>query len=103
MDKLIKAREEISSIDREMAALFVRRMNAVRDVSEYKSEHGLPIYDAAREESLLAANAALVENDELRGYYVEFLRDTMKISRRFQEKLTEGMRVAFCGVEGAFA
>ena len=103
MDKLIKAREEISSIDREMAALFVRRMNAVRDVSEYKSEHGLPIYDAAREESLLAANAALVENDELRGYYVEFLRDTMKKSRRFQEKLTEGMRVAFCGVEGAFA
>ena len=103
MDKLIKAREEISSIDREMAALFVRRMNAVRAVSEYKSEHGLPIYDASREEALLTANAALVEDDELRGYYVEFLRDTMKISRRFQEKLTEGMRVAFRGVEGAFA
>ena len=52
--KLIKAREEISAFDREMASLFVRRMNAVRIVSEYKTEHGLPVYDAAREESLLA-------------------------------------------------
>lgn len=103
MDKLIKAREEISAVDREMASLFVRRMNAVRIVSEYKTEHGLPVYDAAREESLLARNAAYIDDDELRGYYVEFLQNTMKISKRFQEKLTVGMRVAFCGVEGAFA
>ena len=68
MDKLTQAREEISAVDREIAALFVRRMNAVRIVSEYKAEHGLPIYDAAREESLLTKNASHIENDELRGY-----------------------------------
>lgn len=103
MDKLTKAREEISAVDREMAALFVRRMNAVRAVSEYKTEHGLPVYDAAREETLLTKNASYIVDDELRGYYMDFQRNAMRVSRRFQEKLMRGMRVAFCGVEGAFA
>ena len=102
MDKLTKAREEISAVDREMAALFVRRMNAVRAVSEYKTEHGLTVYDAAREETLLTKNASYIEDDELRGYYMDFQRNAMRVSRRFQEKLMCGMRVAFCGVEGAF-
>lgn len=103
MDKLTKAREEISAVDREIAALFVRRMNAVRTVSEYKTEHGLPVYDAAREEALLTKNASYIEDDELRGYYMDFQRNAMRVSRRFQEKLMCGMRVAFSGVEGAFA
>ncbi len=103
MDKLIKAREEISKIDKEIAALFEQRMNAVRMVSEYKREHGLPILDGAREEALIERNSTYIENDEIRSYYVDFLRNTMKTSRQFQAKLMNGMRVAFSGVEGAFA
>jgi len=103
MDKLIKARTEIEDIDKEMAELFVKRMHAVRSVSEYKTEHGLPIYDPQREEALIAKNSSRVENDQLRSYYIEFLRDTMKISRQYQEQLANGMRVAFSGVPGAFA
>ncbi|MBQ9747537.1 MAG: chorismate mutase [Clostridia bacterium] len=103
MDKLIRAREEISSVDKEIAALFERRMNAVRLVSEYKIEHGLPIYDADREASLIRRNASYIKDDELRSYYVDFLQNTMKVSRQFQAKLSNGMRVAFSGVEGAFA
>ena len=74
MDKLIKAREEISAVDQEIAALFERRMNAVREVSAYKIKHGLPVYDAVREDALIEKNSALITDDELRGYYVEFLR-----------------------------
>ncbi len=103
MDKLIKARNEISAIDAQIAVLFEKRMNAVRDVSAYKIEHGLPVYDPTREEALIEANAKRIKDDELRSYYVEFLRDTMKVSRQFQEKLSTGMRVAFSGVEGAYA
>ena len=103
MDKLIEAREIISGVDKEIAALFEKRMNAVRLVSEYKIEHGLPIYDGARENALIEKNSALIESDELRPYYVDFLRNTMRVSRSFQGKLSEGMRVAFSGVEGAFA
>lgn len=103
MDQLVQAREQINRIDREMAELFCRRMEAVREVSAYKSEHGLPVYDGTREEAVIKNNSERITNDEMRSYYVEFLRDTMKISRRYQEKLSTGMRVAFCGVEGAFA
>ncbi len=103
MDKLTQAREIISGVDREIAALFEKRMNAVRLVSEHKLEHGLPILDVAREEALIERNASYIENDELRSYYVDFLRNTMKVSRQFQAKLANGMRVAFSGVEGAFA
>lgn len=103
MDKLIKAREEISTVDQEIAALFERRMNAVREVSAYKIEHGLPVYDAAREDSLIEKNSTLIKDDELRGYYVEFLRNTMQVSRHYQETLSMGMRVAFSGIEGAYA
>ena len=103
MDKLMQAREAIGAIDKEIAALFEQRMNAVRLVSEYKIEHGLPIYDAAREDALIAKNTAMIGDEELRSYYVDFLRNTMRVSRNFQAKLSEGMRVAFSGVEGAFA
>ena len=103
MDKLTQARQIISSVDKEIAALFEKRMDAVRLVSEYKIENGLPIYDGDREAALIERNSALIEKEDLRPYYVDFLRNTMRVSRHFQAKLAEGMRVAFSGVEGAFA
>ncbi len=103
MDRLKKAREEIDAVDREMAELFVRRMHAVELVSDYKRDHGLPIFDAVREEAVVAKNAARVENEAMRPFYVEFLRDTMKASRHYQRSRMEGMQVAFSGIEGAYA
>ena len=103
MDQLQQAREEIDRVDKEMAQLFVRRMRAVEMVSDYKREHGLPIFDAAREDAVVAKNSARVEDEDLRPYYVEFLQDTMKASRHYQRKRLEGMKVAFSGIEGAFA
>lgn len=103
MDQLKKAREEIDQVDQEMAKLFLRRMKAVEAVSDYKQLHGLPVFDAEREEAVVRKNSSRFEEEEIRPYYVEFLRDTMKASRHYQEKRLNGMRVAFCGVEGAFA
>ena len=105
MDKneLALARQEINEVDEEMAKLFVRRMRAVSRVADYKIAHGLPIYDEARENEVIARNAARVEDEELRSFYVQYLADGMRVSRRYQEKLVNGMKVAFCGVEGAFA
>ena len=48
--KLTEARAAIGEADREMARLFVRRMEAVREIAAYKRERGLPILDAAQEE-----------------------------------------------------
>lgn len=103
MDELQEARKIINEVDTQMAELFVRRMHAAEMVAAYKKEHGMPILDAAREEEVIRSGAERVENDELRGYYTDFIRDTMAISRRYQQKLLHGMKVAYSGTEGAFA
>ena len=103
MDSLQEARAIINEVDSQMSALFERRMQAAKLVADYKREHGMPIRDAAREEEIIARGANRIEDDELRGYYMDFMRDTMAISRRYQQKLINGMRVAYSGVEGAFA
>lgn len=102
-DLLAKARNEINEIDAQMAELFVRRMRAAEEVAAYKKEHALPILDAAREEQVVQNNAKLVEDETLREYYVNFIRNNMAVSRAYQSRLMEGMRIAYCGTEGAFA
>lgn len=103
MNKLDEARQKINEIDAEMAKLFENRMIAVEDVIKYKVEHGLPIFDSARENEVILKNSKYIENDNIREYYVNFLKETMNISKKYQSRLTEGMKVAYSGVEGAFA
>lgn len=103
MDMLDEARSEINRIDREMAKLFFERMKAVEKVSEYKIKHGLPVLDASREVAVLTRNAGFVQDETIRSYYLDFMKSTMKLSRQYQHRLQNGMKIAYCGVEGAFA
>ncbi len=103
MSLLEDARKIINEVDGEMAELFVKRMRAVEMVAEHKREHGLPILDEEREARVLAKGSERVEDDALRGYYVEFIKNNMKLSRDYQYKLLDGMKVAYSGTEGAFA
>lgn len=103
MEDLNQLRAEIDQIDDQMAELFCRRMRTVGKVALYKKEHGLPVLDAQREQSLTDKNALRVPDAVLRSYYATFIQDTMRLSRQYQHRLLEGMRIAFSGVEGAFA
>ena len=103
MNKLDQARKKINEIDAKMAELFLERMGAAEMVAEYKKEHGLPVLDSAREQVVIATNSERIENDELRGYYSDFLRSVMGISRRYQQKLLTGVKIAYSGTVGAFA
>ena len=103
MDQLEQTRKIINEVDVEMAKLFVRRMEAAEMVAEYKKQHGLPILDAAREEEVIRRGSDRVEDTTLREYYVNFIQNNMAISRAYQHRLAEGMRVAYSGTEGAFA
>ncbi len=102
MNKLDKARQEINEIDKAMAELFERRMNAAKEVAEYKKQNGLPIFDASREEEVIKRNSEYVSNDAVKEHYVNFLKNTMNVSKDYQRKLLHGMRIAYGGVEGAF-
>ena len=90
MDKLESARKRINDRDREIAALWVERMTAVMDVSEYKKAHGIPVIDASRESALLEKNLEYIP-EELKGYYTDFLRSVIGVSKQYQrDKLLHG-------------
>ena len=92
MDKLEQARAEIDRIDGEMAKLFESRMRAVEAVSEYKQAHGLPVLDADREAEVIKQAANRIDDEEIRSYYITFLKNNMKLSRNFQQKRLQGMK-----------
>ena len=103
MNELEQARAQINELDAEMAQLFERRMKACGVIAAYKKEHGLSIRDAAREAALIERSRKHVSDKLIEEYYVQFLRNTMDVSCRYQSRLINGAKVAYCGVEGAFA
>ncbi len=101
--KLEEARRIINETDIQMAELFVRRMRAAELVYEHKKEYGLPILDAAREAAVIEQNAARIEDEVLKSYYIDYQKHLMDVSRSYQYRLQNGLRIAYSGVEGAFA
>ena len=101
--KLEDARKIINVVDSQMAALFVKRMRAAELVYEHKKEFGLPILDQNREDAVIAKNSALIEDELLKGYYIDYLKHLMSVSRAYQYRMQSGLKVAYSGVEGAFA
>ena len=102
-NKLEEARKIINEVDARMAELFIQRMRAAELVYEYKSEFGLPILDQKREDAVVEKNSALVNDDVLKEYYIDYLKHLMSISRAYQHRMQNGLKVAYSGVEGAFA
>jgi 3-dehydroquinate synthase len=87
MDLLQEARNIINDVDDQMAQLFVRRMRAAEMVAQYKKEHGLPIFDAQREEAVIRNGMNRIHDETLRSYYTDFIRSTMAVSKQYQQRL----------------
>ena len=103
MNELEKARKSINEIDAKMAELFEERMKASELVANYKKETALSIFDETREKQVISQNSELIRDNTIKEYYIEFLKNTMAISRKYQARIIDGMRVAYCGVPGAYA
>lgn len=103
MTELEKIRQIINETDLEMARLFETRMSAAKKVADYKRKNGLPVDDFSREAEILKRNSKYIKNSEYRSYYINFLKENIELSKKYQHKLLDGMRVAYSGVEGAFA
>ena len=91
-NRLEEARRIINEIDEQMAGLFVKRMKAAEMVFEYKKEFGLPVLDEKREALVIERNSAFVEDDLLRGYYIDHLKHMMSVSRAYQYRLQNGLK-----------
>ncbi|MBR5246589.1 MAG: chorismate mutase [Clostridia bacterium] len=102
-NKLDEAREIINRVDSQMAELFMERMKAAEMVYEHKKEFGLPILDTKREETIIEKNSASISDSVIKEYYIEYIKNLMSISRSYQYRMQNGLKVAYSGIEGAFA
>ena len=103
MTQLEEARAQIAALDKEMASLFERRMKLVEQILSYKVRGGLPIFDADQEARVIERNLPLIKDPTLQEYFVLFLHSVMDISKAYQARMMNGMKVAYCGIPGAFA
>ena len=83
--ELSKIREEINRVDDQLVPLFLRRMELSARVAAYKRATGMPVYDAAREETILSKVG--VRAGEQAEYAVSLYREIMRLSRSYQETL----------------
>lgn len=121
---LLLLRQEIDQVDNEIAALYKRRMQLTSEVAEYKISTGKPVFDKERERQKLEKLAALVPENFLKNGIQELFEHIMSMSRKRQYQLltehgagggmtdgfckvqkmdTDGCRIVFQGVEGAYA
>lgn len=103
MKDIKSSREKINSIDTQMAELFEKRMQIAKEIALYKKENGLSVRDLEREAQVVTKNSELISSPEIVPYYKDFIQATIDVSCRYQNTLFRKMRVAYCGIEGAFA
>lgn len=96
-------RKKINEIDRQIAALFEQRMDASRNIALYKKEYGLQIFDGAREQEICLRELEYIKNEEFKPYYLELIHDIMNVSKKYQSVIIQGSKIAYCGIEGAWA
>ncbi len=87
MNELENLRERIDTIDKELIALFEERMNVVNDIAEYKIKNNLPILNQNREDIVVSKVKAIVKNKEYTDSAIDFIKDIMEISKKFQQKI----------------
>ena len=89
MTELEQFRNVIDDIDREIVALFERRMEVTRQVGEYKQRIGIPVLDAGREREVIAKKLEWLTDPALKTDVTELYETIMGISRRQQRLLVQ--------------
>lgn len=76
-------RLELNEIDKELSALFARRMSISGQVAEYKREHNMPVLDRSREREVIA-RAVEGKPEEFSGYIRLLYNNILDLSRAYQ-------------------
>ena len=88
MMDITSLRDEISQIDQELVALFVKRMHVAARIATYKKEKMLPIFDGSREQQVLERVMNQVE-PEMSDYAKTLYQTLFELSRDYQSKIYE--------------
>lgn len=87
MNELENLREKIDAIDKEMIALFEKRMDIVADIAAYKIKNNLPVLNQNREDIVISKVKSTVKNKDYADSAADLIKDIMEISKKFQQKL----------------
>ncbi len=111
---LNQIRNEIDAVNDEMINQFIKRMDLVKKVAEYKINNGIQVLDRNREKQLI--DDILKKSDpEYKEYTQQFVEDLLSVSRRMQYDMmgksnengtlsTQSLpTVAYLGVPGSFS
>lgn len=86
MMELIDIRKEIDVIDKDLKALFVKRMALSKEVAAVKAKSGTPVYNAEREAEIIENLSSDVDTD-FKDDYVDWIKQLLSASRNYQTKL----------------
>ena len=77
-------RAELDKVDKVLEENFVRRMQIVAKIGEYKRQNGIPTLDAGREAKVLEKHTKDIA-PEFVPYMEEYFKAMMAISRKYQD------------------
>lgn len=80
-------RENIDKIDDQIVELFEKRMQLVKGIANYKKENNIQIENKNREEIVIKKAKNKLDDKELEKYIEVFMKDLMKISKKYQEDI----------------
>jgi chorismate mutase len=87
MNELENLREKIDAIDKEMIALFEKRMDVVADIAAYKIKNNLPVLNQNREDIVVSKVKSTVKNKNYADSAADLIQNIMEISKKFQQKI----------------
>ena len=83
-------RNSVRKIDKDMVALFEKRLALSKCIARRKVEAELPIFDGAREEKNIQALSSMIENLSMRPDFIRWYRMLMDISKKVQRDFIKG-------------
>ena len=89
MRELTELRTELDTIDRELVALYERRMAVAGEVAAYKMAHDLPVLDASREQQVIASRQGYLREQRYAGDIARLFELLMERSRAEQQRVME--------------
>lgn len=90
MKEIVEYRQAIDDIDDQIRMLFVKRMDMVKKIADYKMAHDLTVYDSSREDKVIARNLMGINSEEYLKYYEEVLHCILKVSKEYQKSMIMG-------------
>lgn len=81
-------REELDVIDKTLEEYFIKRMEIVTRIGDFKRANGIPTLDSGREAAVLKKHTEHIP-EAFRPYMEEYFKAMMALSRQYQDAARE--------------